>query len=151
MASFYYYDKDPLGFCFLVKIGLLLSKPHRGYQICMWNDYTNRSDLGKQEKQKFIYLFIVATCPAHGDGDGDDTVKSNFLVMIFYAPFGNTLTALLRQAKIFWPFVETVSIYLVPCWGTRVPRIEMIPKSTPKWYRPRNDPHFSSHRAPNDS
>ena len=57
--------------------------------------------LANRKKQKFIYLFILATCPANGDGDGDDTVKSNFLVMIFYAAFGNTLTALLRQAKIF--------------------------------------------------
>ena len=73
--------------------------------------------LANRKKQKFIYLFILATCPANGDGDGDDTVKSNFLVMIFYAAFGNTLTALLRQSKIFWPFVKTVSIYIVHCWG----------------------------------
>ena len=33
MASFYYYDQDPSGFRFLGKLGLLLFKPHRGYQI----------------------------------------------------------------------------------------------------------------------
>ena len=31
-----------------------------------------------------------------------------------------------------------------------IPNPEMIPKSTPKWYRPRNDPHFSSRRPRND-
>ena len=31
-----------------------------------------------------------------------------------------------------------------------IPNPEMIPKLTPKWYRPRNDPHFSSRRPRND-
>ena len=31
-----------------------------------------------------------------------------------------------------------------------IPNPEMIPKSTPKWSRPRNDPHFSSSRPRND-
>ena len=31
-----------------------------------------------------------------------------------------------------------------------IPNPEMIPKSTPKWYLPRNDPHFSSRRPRND-
>ena len=31
-----------------------------------------------------------------------------------------------------------------------IPNSEMIPKSTPKWYRPRNDPDFSSRRPRND-
>ena len=30
-----------------------------------------------------------------------------------------------------------------------IPNPEMIPKSTPKWCRPRNDPHFSSRRPRN--
>ena len=35
MVSFYYYDQDPSiqGFAFLCKLGLLLFKPHWGYQI----------------------------------------------------------------------------------------------------------------------
>ena len=35
MASFYYYDQDPSGFCiaFLCKLGLLLFKPHWNYQF----------------------------------------------------------------------------------------------------------------------
>ena len=38
MTSFYYYDQNPSGFCFLVQIifiGLLLFKPHWDYQINM--------------------------------------------------------------------------------------------------------------------
>ena len=31
-----------------------------------------------------------------------------------------------------------------------IPNPEMSPKSTPKGYRPRNDPHFSSRRPRND-
>ena len=31
-----------------------------------------------------------------------------------------------------------------------IPNPEMIPKSTPKWFQPRNDPHFSSCRPRND-
>ena len=31
-----------------------------------------------------------------------------------------------------------------------IPNPEMIPKSTPKWSRPRNDPHFSSCQPQND-
>ena len=31
-----------------------------------------------------------------------------------------------------------------------IPNPVMIPKLTPKWYRPRNDPHFSSRRSRDD-
>ena len=125
------------GFAFLWKLGLLLSKPHRGYQIYHVKQLHQSEWSWQTGKNRnlfiylFIYLFILATCPAHGDGD--DTVKSNFLVMIFYAAFGNTLTALLRQAKIFWPFVRTVSIYFVHCWGPGYPVLRWSPN------RHRND------------
>ena len=88
--------------------------------------------MANRKKQKFIKLFILAACPANGDGDGGDTVKSNFLVMIFYAAFGNTLTALRRQAKDFLTLRLNSKYIPRSLLATGVPRIEMIPKSTPK-------------------
>ena len=53
--------------------------------------------------------------------------------------------------------IYAATLYVVELYSPRndpdpemIPNPEMISKSTPKWSRPRNDPHFSSCRPRND-
>ena len=85
-----------------------------------------------------------------------------------FAPFvflpSIVLTSLFRMFYVTCPGGGTAIYGLyryVPLWRVysprndpdpeMIPNPEMIPKLTPKWSRPRNDPHFSSCRPRNDS